>query len=378
MKIVIAPDSFKESLPAEQVAEAIRTGLQSVQPKLECVCVPIADGGEGTLDAILSSLDGERMQLEVASPMGEPVMAEFGWVPGQQLAVIEMAQASGIELVAADERDPLKASSYGTGELIQAALELGVKRIILSLGGSATNDGGMGMMAALGVCFLDAEGQPLPHGGGQLSKIDRIDPTKMDSRLADVEFVIACDVTNPLVGETGASAVFGPQKGATPAMVAQLDQGLENYADCLKKLSGKAVAGLPGAGAAGGLAAPLLALCQSELKPGIDLVLETVGLADKLTGADWVITGEGRIDGQTAFGKSPVGVSRLAQQQGIPTIALAGSLGEGTETLVKDGIICCLAIQQGPVTLKQAMQRTEQSLIQTASNLAGLLTAKSV
>ncbi|MCQ1060744.1 glycerate kinase [Photobacterium sp. ZSDE20] len=374
MKIVIAPDSFKESLSAAEVCRAIKKGITQRLPSSEVVCVPMADGGEGTLDALVDATNGHRHTVKVMGPLPDmQVEAQFGMLGDGETAVIEMARASGIELLTSDQRDPRLTTSYGTGQLISAALDVGAKRLIVAIGGSATNDGGAGMMQALGVRFLDKYRYPIGHGGAQLSRIADIDMEGLDPRLAGVEVIAACDVDNPLIGVRGASAIFGPQKGATPDVVEQLDLALARYAGCIDEKLGCQVVNVPGAGAAGGMGAGLLAFMQAELKPGITIVSDTVSLAEKLRGADWVITGEGRVDGQTLGGKTPAGVAKLAQSMGIPTIALAGSLGDGCDALRQVGIVACFSILSKPCTLSQALAGGTENLTLTAFQVAGMM-----
>lgn len=374
MKIVIAPDSFKECLTAAQVAQAIETGLKQVLPDAMYVKVPVADGGEGTLQSLVDATGGKLIAAMVTGPMGEPVPACFGLLGDGETAVIEMARASGIELVPADQRNPLISTTAGTGELILSALDHGIKRIIVGIGGSATNDGGAGMMQTLGVRLLDRDGNDLPYGGAALAQLASIDARRMDKRLKSVEFIAACDVDNPLTGANGASAVFGPQKGASPEMVQQLDQALQHYARIIERDLAVVVEHQPGAGAAGGMGAALLAFLRAELQPGIDIVMEAVDLASHMPGADVVITGEGRIDSQTAQGKTPVGVARIAKQFGLPVIALAGSVGSGVEAVYKSGIDALFPIVHGAVPLSEALAKGEENLTRAARNLARTLT----
>mgnify|MGYP003671049316 CR=1 FL=1 len=371
MKLVIAPDSFKESLSASAVAEAIATGWMRVYPDAEVHCCPMADGGEGTVDAVLAVTAGERRECTVQGPLGAPVPAHWGWLPGQQ-AMIEMASASGLHLVAAGERDVLRASSHGTGELIRAALDAGARRLVLGLGGSATNDGGAGLLQALGVRFLGADGNELPAGGAALQQLQQIDLTGLDTRLARLEVMVAADVDNPLCGPKGASAIFGPQKGASAQQVAQLDQALAHFADVMSATLGEDVRDFPGVGAAGGLGFAAKAVLKAQFRPGVELVAELCGLAEMLQGADLVITGEGRLDGQSLHGKTPVGVARLARSAGVPVIALAGSLGEGYQRLYAEGIAAAFSLAPGPLTLEQAMDEAALQLTARAADLARL------
>ncbi|MGI9278849.1 MAG: glycerate kinase [Endozoicomonas sp.] len=376
MKIVIAPDSFKECLTAAQVASAIETGFKEILPDAEYVKVPVADGGEGTLQSLVDATGGRLIEVPVTGPLGNQIQAELGVLGDGKTAVIEMARASGLELVSLEHRNPMIATTYGTGELIHSALDMGVEKIIVGIGGSATNDGGAGMMQALGVRLLDDHGKELLYGGGQLHNLCRIDTTKMDQRLQSVEFIAACDVDNPLTGENGASAIFGPQKGATEAMVKALDQSLEHYALIMERDLGVSVRDVPGAGAAGGMGAALLGYLNARLEPGIEIVMDAVDLAEKVKGANLVITGEGRIDGQTAQGKTPVGVARIAKSADLPVVALAGSVGQGVDAVYSQGIDALFPVVHGAVTLEQALKKGKENLIRAARNLAAALTMK--
>ncbi|MGI9274304.1 MAG: glycerate kinase [Endozoicomonas sp.] len=373
MKIVIAPDSFKESLTAAEVADAIEAGFQQIYPDAEYVKVPVADGGEGTLQSLVDATNGQLIERMVTGPLGKPVKACFGLLGDGKTAVIEMARASGLELVAPEDRNPLITTTYGTGELILAALDQGVEKIIVGIGGSATNDGGAGMLQALGVQLHDSDGRPLTHGGAPLAGLTSIDVTRMDSRLQSVEFVAACDVDNPLTGKNGASAVFGPQKGANADMVQQLDECLGHYARIIRQDQGAEVDQVPGAGAAGGMGAALLAFLNASLKPGIDIVMDAVSLAEQVKGASLVITGEGRIDGQTAQGKTPVGVARIAKAENIAVVALAGSVGDGVEAVYEQGIDALFPVVHGAVKLEDAFQKAAENLIRAARNLAAVV-----
>lgn len=371
MKIVIAPDSFKESLDALRVAEAIARGWQAVFPDAECLLRPMADGGEGTVDAVLAAVGGERRSCQVSGPLGAPVQAHWGWL-ADGTAVIEMAAASGLHWVAPGQRDILRACSQGTGELIRQALDAGARRIILGLGGSATNDGGAGMLRALGVRFLDASDQPLPPGGAALAQLTRVDLSGLDTRLRATEIQVAADVDNPLCGPRGASAVFGPQKGASPQQVVQLDAALAHYARVMAAALGEDHANVPGAGAAGGLGFAARALLGASFRPGIEVVAELSGLADAMQGADLVITGEGRLDAQTLHGKTPLGVARIARAAGVPLVALAGSLGEGYQHLYDEGIDAAFSLVAGPTSLEQACAGAAELLQARSTDLARL------
>jgi len=372
MKIVIAPDSFKESLSALEVAEAVERGFRMVFPEAEYVKVPMADGGEGTVQSLVDVTGGRIVEVEVTGPLGEPVLAFFGLLGDGKTAVIEMAAASGLHLVPRDRRNPLVTTTRGTGELIRAALDAGANHLIIGLGGSATNDGGAGMVQALGGRLLDRDGRDIGPGGGALADLQAIDLSELDPRLKSVRIDVACDVDNPLTGAKGASAIFGPQKGATPDMVAILDRNLAHYADMIRRELGKQVGDIPGAGAAGGLGAGLLAFLPAELKRGVDIVIETVQLAERVKGADLVITGEGRIDGQTVFGKTPIGVAKTAKRFGVPVIGIAGSLGDDSMAVLDHGIDALFTIVPGVVPLEQALEQAERYVTQTARHIASV------
>lgn len=369
MKIVVAPDSFKESLSASQVAEAIARGWLRVFPEAEVVLKPMADGGEGTVDAVLAACGGERREVRVSGPLGVPVAAHWGWLDGAT-AVLEMAAASGLHWVAPGQRDATRASSHGTGELIRAALDAGAQRIILGLGGSATNDAGAGLLQALGARFLDADNVALEPGGLALARLDRIDLSGLDPRLLNVRVEVAADVDNPLCGPRGASHVFGPQKGASAAQVLELDAALGHLAQVVAATLGQDHSGFPGVGAAGGLGFAARAFLHAQFRPGIELVAELSGLAAALQGADLVITGEGRLDSQSLHGKTPVGVARVAAAAGVPVIALAGSLGDGYQAIYGAGIEAAFSLSAGPQSLEQAMATAAAELEARACDLA--------
>ena len=370
MKIIIAPDSFKESVSASRCAQAIKAGFVSIFPQAECVCLPIADGGEGTVEAMAEATDGKMVMLPVMGPMGDFVGAFYGVSGDGQTAFIEMAAASGLMLVPAGERNPLRATSYGTGELIRHALDAGVRHIILGIGGSATVDGGMGMAQALGARFLDERGESVGLGGGALQRLVKIDLSDLDPRLHDCRIEVACDVDNPLLGERGAAAVFGPQKGACIEMVAVLERGLQNYARVMLAATGQDVAAMVGGGAAGGMGAAARVFLNATLKSGIDIVLEAVHLEEALRDADLVITGEGRIDSQTVGGKAPIGVARIAKKYGIPVIGIAGVLGDGVEAVHQHGIDAVFSILPALAPLAEVLDRGEQNLYACARNIA--------
>lgn len=337
MRIVVAPQEYKGTLTAEEAAEAMAIGARRALPGAEIDVLPLADGGPGTVRAVVRAARGpdgrgELRRTRVRGPLGEAVDAEWGLL-SDGTAVIEMAAAAGLVLVLEPDRDPRITTTYGVGELIRAALDAGSRRIIVGLGGSATNDGGAAMAQALGARLLDADGRELPPGGAALARLERIDASGVDARLADCAVLGATDVRNPLVGAEGAAVVYAPQKGATPEVARELDAALRRYAEVIDRDLGVAVADAPGAGAAGGLGAGLIAFLRAEIRPGIDLVAEVVGLRERIRGADLVLTGEGRLDGQTRYGKTVAGVARLAKEEGVPVIAVPGALGEGWETL---------------------------------------------
>ncbi len=370
MKIVIAPDSFKDSLSAQGVADAIALGLAQVWPDAQLVKCPMADGGEGTVESILAACEGELRRTQVRGPLGITVDAAWGWLPQTHTAIIEMAEASGLQLVPPGQRDACVSSTFGTGELIRAALDAGAQRVILAIGGSATNDGGAGAMQALGVKLLDMQGQALAPGGLALAQLACIDLSAIDPRLTDVRFDIAADVNNPLCGPHGASAIFGPQKGASPEQVLQLDAALGHFAELCAQALGKDVQHEPGSGAAGGLGFTAKAFLEAQFKAGVEVVAELVGLAEAVKGADLVITGEGRFDAQTLRGKTPFGVARIAREQGVPVIVIAGTLGEGYQALYEHGIDAAFALASGPMTLEQACAEAPRLLRERASDIA--------
>ena len=371
MKIVIAPDSFKESLSAPAAAAAIERGVKQAFPGAQTLCVPMADGGEGTVAAVLAATGGQWRSTAVSGALGEPLDAAWGWLP-DATAVIEMAAAAGLEQTPPARRDPLRAGSGGVGQLVRAALDAGARRIILGLGGSATNDGGAGLLAALGVRFLDADGRDLPPGGAALARLARIDTQGMDPRLAGVQVDIASDVDNPLCGPQGASHTFGPQKGASPAQVALLDDSLARLADVCARHLGRDWRDAPGAGAAGGLGFAAHAFLNARFRPGVELVAELGKLAQAMEGAALAFTGEGRMDAQTLRGKTPAGVARIARQAGVPVVALAGSLGDGYQDLHAGGITAAFSLAPGPVTLQQACDNAAQYLCDRARDVTQL------
>ena len=369
MKFTIAPDSFKESLSSTDVAEAVRDGVARAAPGSEIACIPMADGGEGTTDALVNATGGRLVSRRVTGPLGGPVDARFGILGDGETAVIEMAAASGLPLVPLAERNPLKTTTFGTGELIKAALDEGAAKIIVGIGGSATVDGGAGVAAALGARFLDAAGKPIPPGGGGLDALDRIDLSDLDERIARASVRVACDVTNPLLGERGAARVFGPQKGATPEMVEILDANMARLARVIERDLGRSVAALPGAGAAGGLGAGLVAFLGAELTSGVALVIEAVGLRDRMRGSDLVITGEGRMDAQSAGGKAPIGVASVAAELAIPVVALCGSLSDDVASLRDAGIDAFFSVARRPADLSECMRNARKWLSECAEEV---------
>lgn len=372
MKIVIAPDSFKDSLSAEGVAEAIGRGLAEIWPQAQLVKCPMADGGEGTMEAIVAACHGELRQQQVQGPLGEPVLAGWGWLAESHTAIIEMAQASGLQLLAVGQRDACCSSTYGTGQLIGAALDAGARRIILAIGGSATNDAGSGMLRALGLQLFDAQGQALAEGGLALAELARLDASALDPRLTEVRLEVAADVDNPLCGSNGASAIFGPQKGASPEQVQALDQALGHFADHCAELLGEDVRDFPGCGAAGGMGFAAKAFMQAAFRPGIEVVAELAGLEQAVLGADLVITGEGRFDAQTLRGKTPFGVAHIARRHGVPVVVIAGTLGDGYEQLYAHGIDAAFALTNGPMSLEQACAQAPALLQARARDIARL------
>jgi glycerate kinase len=370
LKIIVAPDSFKGSISSIGVCEAVEKGIKEVFPDARVVLLPIADGGEGTVDSFAAACACEKISVTVTGPLGQKAEAVFA-VTADGTAVIEMAAASGLTLVR--KKNPLKATTYGTGELIKAALDRGCRKIILGLGGSATNDGGAGMAQALGFSLKDKNGDEISFGGGELANLETIDITHADPRLRECEIIAACDVTNTLCGVNGASQVFGPQKGADAGMVAQLDNNLAHYADVIKQQLGVSVQDIPGTGAAGGLSAGLIAFCNAAIKPGIDLILDTIGFDGHLESADLVITGEGRIDFQSVFGKVPVGVAKRANNAKVPVIAIVGAIGEGAEAVYACGVSSIMSICDKPMDLAFATTHAAELLQSAAKRMLRII-----
>ncbi|MEI6206437.1 MAG: glycerate kinase [Desulfuromonadales bacterium] len=373
MRIVIAPDSYKESLTALEVATEIESGFREIFPGAEYIKLPMADGGEGTVAAMVDATGGRLVEVAVTGPLGEPVKACYGITGDGKTAIIEMAAASGLALVAPRLRNPLKTTTYGTGELIKAALDAGISHLIIGIGGSATNDGGAGMLQAMGVKLTDQAGREIGGGGGELARLDRIDIGSIDSRLKACRIEAACDVSNPLTGPQGASAIFGPQKGATPQMVAQLDVNLGRYADLINRDLNVQVDKVPGAGAAGGMGAALLAFFGAELRPGIEIIMDAVGLEACVQDADLVITGEGRIDSQTIHGKTPIGVARMAKRYGKPVIGIAGSLATDAGMVHEHGIDAVFSVLSQVSTVDEALNNASANVRAASRNIAATL-----
>ncbi len=362
MKIIAAPNAFKGSLTATEAAIAMEAGIRKILPEAEVVQVPVADGGDGLVDVAVEALNGEMRSVEIAGPRNSPLKANFCYVKSMDLVTVEMALASGLALLPENLQDPTLTTTFGTGELIKTGLDLGVTRINVGIGGSATNDGGIGMAQALGARFLDKDGRELPGIGASLASIVKIDLSGLDPRIADTTVEAVCDVDNPLYGPKGAAFVYGPQKGASPEQVKELDKGLKNLAEIIQNDLGMDVADMPGAGAAGGLGAGLHAFLGAKLCKGIDLIFDLVGLPEKLSGADLVLTGEGQIDFQTVFGKAPGGVGIAARAQGIPCFAIAGSIGKELGDLHKTGINAVFSLCHGPMTLEESMKLSKENV----------------
>lgn len=375
MKVVVAPDSFKESLDAVGAAEAIQAGIKSVLPGAEVVLLPIADGGEGTVNALVRAGNGQFIDTPVSDPLGGTVLARWGLL-ADGTGVIEMAAASGLPLVPPNKRNPMLTSTRGTGELIKAALDRNCPRIILGIGGSATNDGGAGVLAALGAKLLDSQSKEVDANARGLFDLDRIDTAQVDPRLAQTQIDIACDVNNPLLGPRGASRIYGPQKGADPAMVEELEKALAKLAQIASSQFDKDIAGFPGSGAAGGLAAGLSLITKIKLRPGIELVLNTINFPAHLQGADLAFTAEGRIDAQSAMGKAVSGVANLAKEANVPVIALCGTLGNDYQEVYKEGINAVVPIVDGPMSLEQAMAKTSALLAEAAARVVRIFLAQ--
>jgi len=377
MKIVIAPQTFKGSISALGVAQAMKEGVKRVLSDAETVLVPVADGGDGTLETLVESSGGETHTSEVTGPLGEVVSAQWGAMGDGRTALVEMARTSGLALVPAEKRDPRVTTTYGLGEVIQGALAEGFRSFIVGIGGSATNDAGAGMAQALGIRLLDEDGRDLPVGGAALTRLDRIDVSGRGRAAGEAAFEVACDVTNPLTGPEGASAVYGPQKGATPEMVTQLDAALTHFAQVVQRDIGVDIDDVPGAGAAGGLGGGLIAFLGGSLRAGVDIVLDAVGLEGQLEGADLVITGEGQMDFQTVYNKAPIGVARLAKARGIPVIGVSGSLSDGYADVHEHGIDAAFAITSAPMSLEEASERAAELIADATEQALRLMQAGS-
>lgn len=371
--IILAPDSFKESMTAKEVCEAMERGIRKANSQIRCIHVPMADGGEGTMQSLVDATGGRVYSKEVVGPLGNNVVAEYGILGNGEIGVIEMASASGIHLVDSEKRNPLITTTFGTGQLIKACLDKRVKKLLIGIGGSATNDGGAGFIQALGGRLLDENGDDLSYGGGALAKLHTIDLSNLDERLKYVSVEVACDVNNPLCGKEGASYVFGPQKGATREMIEILDQNLSHYAEVIKEQLGKDVISKAGAGAAGGLGAGLMAFLDVKLKSGIEMVIEYANLEEKVRDADMVWTGEGSIDFQTQYGKTPLGVAMIAKKYNKPVIALAGRVGNDIDVLYDKGIDAIFGIMRGVTSIEEALVKGPENVEKTSENIIRLL-----
>jgi glycerate kinase len=362
MKIVVAPDSFKGSLTAIEVSVAIEQGIREVFPEAEVIKIPMADGGEGTVQCLVNATGGKILEEKVIGPLGDEVLAFYGILGDRKTAIVEMAAASGLILIPESKRNPLVTTTYGTGQLIKAALDQGCRKMIIGIGGSATNDGGAGMVQALGVKLLDQEGKEVGFGGGELKKIVKIDISCMDNRLSDTKVLVASDVNNPLCGPQGASKIYGPQKGATPEVIEELDKSLSYFAELIKRDLNKEVKDIPGAGAAGGLGAGLMAFLNAELRPGIEIIIEIVKIEQIIRESDLLITGEGRIDAQSVFGKVPFGLGKMAKKYNVPVIAIVGEIGEGFSQIYEYGINSIMSIISKAISIDEAMQMSKSLL----------------
>ena len=375
MKIVIAPDSFKESMSGKMACDAIERGLKKVLKDSEFIKVPMADGGEGTTQSLVDATNGIIYSVEVTNPLGDKVQGKLGILGDKETVILEMASASGLELISKEKRNPMITTTFGTGELIKKSLDLEAKTILIGIGGSATNDGGAGMIQALGGKLLDKYDNEIGFGGGELSKLDKIDLSQLDERLKNVKIIVACDVENPLTGPKGAAHIFGRQKGANDETILILDNNLKHFAEIIRKDLKIDVENIAGAGAAGGLGAGLMAFLSAELRRGIDIVIEYSKLEEKLEGATFVITGEGSIDGQTRFGKTPYGVAQAAKKQDIPVIALAGNVGEDIDILYDYGFDSIFSILPGVQTLETALKSGEKNLERISENIGRTILA---
>lgn len=373
MKILICPDSFKESLSAIEVCDCVERGLKKADSKFKIEKIPLADGGEGTVNALVLATNGRSLKCRVKDPLGRTIWAKYGILGDGRTAIVEMAAASGLALVPMDKRNPLVTTTYGTGEIIGNALNRGCGKIIVGIGGSATVDGGAGMAQALGVRLLDGKGREIGFGGGEIEKVEKIDLKFMDRRIAKTEFIIASDVKNPLLGPRGAARVYGPQKGATPKMVERLERGLSSFARVIRKELSISVENLPGSGAAGGLGAGLYAFLGAKMGSGVELVMRIARLEHRIKKADLVITGEGRLDRQTLYGKAVMGVVKMARKYGVPIICIAGSIMPEAKDLYRLGVKGLFSITTMPMSLEEAMRESRSLLINASENLGHLL-----
>ena len=376
MKILIAPDSFKESLSAVEVAECIEQGIKNYRPDIECIKIPLADGGEGTVETILHAIGGEKIPLRVKDPLLREIDSYWGLLPDKETAILEMATASGLELVSPSERNPMITSTFGTGQLIQSALDRNCRTIYIGIGGSATNDGGAGMAKALGARFMDKKGREVNDGGTYLSNIHHIDLSQFDHRVSKCEIIVISDVQNPMCGENGASYIYGPQKGADPEMVKKLDFNLQHFGELLEKKFNKKIITIAGAGAAGGLGAGLVAFCNADIQPGFETFSEITKIEDYIQEADLILTGEGKLDYQTKFGKVPYGIAQLSRKYNKPVIGIAGSLGEGYEELYEYGFQSIISIMEGPITLEEAIKNSRKLILNSAESIIRMISMR--
>lgn len=373
MKIIIAPDSFKESLTSTEVATAVEAGFKEIYPNASYIKLPIADGGEGTVESLVSATKGHVVTANTTGPLGNKIKSFYGVCGDGKTAIIEMAASSGLHLVPLKKRNPLITTSYGTGELIRLALDAGFRKFIIGIGGSATNDAGAGMLQALGVKLFDKNKKEINFGGENLAHLSKIDISEIDSRIEESKIEVACDVHNPLTGPQGASVIFGPQKGASPMMVKNLDACLTHFANLVKRDLGKEIDKEPGSGAAGGIGAAFQAFLNAKLRPGIEIIIDHTNFKNLVKDADLVITGEGRIDGQSIFGKAPVGIAKVARECDVPVIALAGSLGNDANIVRDHGINAVFSIVNGPCSLEEAFKNAKENIYLTSKNVAAVI-----
>lgn len=367
-KIIIAPDSFKGTVSSSEICEIVNKGILSVFPGCKTVEIPMADGGEGTVDSFLSAIGGKKIECIIKGPFFEDIHSFFSILKDGNTAVIEVAAACGLDLVG-EKKNPMHTTSYGVGQLMKAAMDAGCKKLIIGLGGSATNDAGIGMAGALGAKFTDSSGKPVPLNGEGLNSLAHMDISGVDRRIKEMDIIAACDVDNPLYGENGAAYVYAPQKGASPKEMAILDKGLQNFADFLKKDLKIDVANVPGAGAAGGLGAGFYAFAGGKIKSGIDILLDISGFDEEIKDADLVITGEGKIDGQSIRGKVPVGVAKRAKRENVPVIVVAGDIGDGTEALEDLGITAIFSTNKRAVPFTEAKKSAKEDILTTVQNV---------